>query len=76
MSDETPTREELEERWQVLWAQREELKDRYERLLASLTTVEDAIGRRALDQIERDQVQLEQDLRELRADMERNGTFE
>jgi hypothetical protein len=76
VDEEAPTREELEARWQELWARREEQKERHARLLASLATIEDAIGRRALAQLEADQIQLEADLRELRADMERNGTFE
>lgn len=75
MSEGTPTREELEARWKVLWRRGQELTERHDRLLASLATIEESIGRRALEQLETDQEQHKRDLAELRADMERNGGF-
>lgn len=77
MSEEaTPAREELQSRWEVLWARGLELSDRHRRLVESLATVEDAIGRRALDQLHAEQGQHKLDLAELTADMERHGGFE
>jgi hypothetical protein len=76
MSEDEPSREELEERWRVLWARGEELTARHGRLLASLATVEDAIGRRALDQLHEEQENHKRDLADLRAAMERHGGFE
>ncbi len=70
------TREELEERWRVLWALGNELTERHDRIVASLDTVEEPIGLRALDQLRIDQEQHRRDLRELRAAMERHGGFE
>lgn len=70
-----PTREELEARWQVLWAQGEELTARHERLLASLRTVEESIGLKALEQLREDQAVYKREMERLRADMERNGGF-
>ena len=74
--DGLPTRGELQARWAEIWARGQELSERFERLTGSLATVEDSIGRRALDQLHEEQEQHRRDLRELRAAMERHGGFE
>ncbi|MCA9781271.1 MAG: hypothetical protein KC800_31340 [Candidatus Eremiobacteraeota bacterium] len=71
-----PTREDLEARWKILWARGRELDERQERLLSSMGTVENAIGKRALDQLQQDRDQHERDLLELKRQMREHGGFE
>lgn len=71
-----PSKEELQQRWEVLWAGREELSARYERIIDSLATVEEPIGKKALAQLEADQERHKRELEELKKDMDRVGGFE
>lgn len=71
-----PTREDLEARWGILWARGRELDERQARLLESLPTVDDALGKRALDQLQQDRAQHERDLLELQEQMREHGGFE
>ena len=74
MSD--PTREDLEARWEVLWARGQELKERQARLLDSLASMNEAFADRALVQLEKDRQQYDRDLKELRRLMKQHGGFE
>jgi hypothetical protein len=71
-----PTREDLEARWELLWARGRELDERQARLFESLPTVDDAIGKRALDQLQHDRDQHDRDLLELREQMKEHGGFD
>lgn len=75
MSDQAPAREQLEARWEVLWARGQELAARAERIQSTLASVEERIGRNALEQLHKEQQQHERDLLELRVAMERHGGF-
>lgn len=69
------TRDELEARWKVLYAQSQELEERQARIIGGLGSIEEQIGQRALAQLEEDRAQLDLDLQELRQQMEEHGGF-
>ncbi len=71
-----PTREDLEARWEVLWARGQELKERQAKITGSLDTMDDAFADRALTQLREDREQHERDLLELRRQMEEHGGFD
>jgi hypothetical protein len=77
VAEDTPAaRDELQARWEALWARGLELSERHSRFTESLATMDHAIGSRALEQLHAEQEQHKRDLRELRAAMERHGGFE
>jgi len=69
------TREQIEARWQELWARGEELTERQERLLASMTDMEPTLADRALKQLAEDRQWHERELLALRSAMDKNGGF-
>lgn len=73
MSDET--KRVLEERWKLLWDQGEDLKERQAKLLSSLGEIEEAVYKRAEEQLLLDRRAYERDLLELRAQMSEHGGF-